>query len=78
MLKITCQSCKDEIIINPYLYAQTIIVEEDPSLCQRTYTARVAGDYVCPSCGAQVTEMFKCPILRSDIINLALRRETHV
>ena len=78
MLKITCQSCKDEIIINPYLHAQKIIVEENPLLCQRTYTARVTGDYVCPCCGAQTTEKFECPISRSDIIDLALRKEIHV
>lgn len=78
MLKITCQCCKNEIIINPYLYAQKIIVEENPLLCQRTYAARVTGDYVCPSCGAQTTEKFECPISISDIIDLALRREVHV
>lgn len=77
MLKIICQSCKNEIVINPYLYAQAIIVEEDPSLYQTTYTARVTGDYVCPCCGAQTTEKFECPILRSDIINLALRQNKH-
>ena len=78
MLKLTCRMCKNEIVVNPYFYAPMIKVEEDPSLCRRTYTATVTGDYVCPSCGATTTELFNCPISTSDIVDLALRREVHV
>ena len=78
MLKLTCHMCKNEIVVNPYLHGAIIQVAEDPSLCRRTYTAVVKGDYVCPSCGATTTEVFQCPISRSDIENLALRREVHV
>jgi hypothetical protein len=78
MLKLTCHMCKNEIVVNPYFHAPMIQVVEDPSLCRRTYTATVAGDYVCPNCGAATTESFKCPISTSDIANLALRREVHV
>ena len=78
MLKLTCHMCKNEIVVNPYLYAPIIKVEEDPSLYRRTYLATVTGDYVCPSCGATTTELFECPISTSDIVDLALRREVHV
>ena len=78
MIKVTCHMCKNGNVVNPFFHAPQITVEEDPSLCRRTYTAKVAGDYVCPSCGATTTEMFKCPITTSDIIELALRREVHV
>ena len=78
MLKLTCHMCKNEIVVSPYFHAPMIRVAEDPSLCRRTYTAEVAGDYVCPSCGATTTELFECPISTSDIVDLALRREVHV
>jgi hypothetical protein len=78
MLKLTCKNCKNEIVVNPYLYAPTIKVEEDPSLYRRTYTAAVKGDYICPSCGAATTELFECPISMGNIEELALRREVHV
>lgn len=78
MLKLTCRMCKNENVVNPYFYAPIIKVEEDPSLCRRTYLATVTGEYVCPSCGAITTELFECPISTSDITDLALRREVHV
>ena len=78
MIKVTCHMCKNENVVNPYFYAPMIKVEEDPSICRRTYTATVTGDYVCPSCGATTTELFECPISTSDITGLALRREVHV
>ena len=78
MIKVTCNQCKNENVVNPYFYAPIIRVIEDPSLCRRTYTANVTGDYVCPSCGATTTELFECPISTGDIVNLALRREVHV
>ena len=78
MLKLTCHMCKNENVVNPYLHAPIIRVEDDPILLRRTYTAEVKGDYVCPSCGATTTEVFKCPISMSDIEELALRREVHV
>ena len=78
MLKLTCHMCNNENVVNPFFHAPQITVEEDPSLCRRAYTATVTGDYVCPSCGATTTELFKCPISTSDITDLALRREVHV
>ena len=78
MLRLTCSNCNNEVVVSPYFHRSTIITEEDPSQCWRTYIAKVDGNFVCPQCGMMKTQTFQCPILTSDVIDLALRREVHV
>ena len=78
MLKIKCTRCDTESTVNMYFYNPEIYVREDPSLMERDYTARATGRAICPTCGTEMIEHFSCPITRSDVIDLALRREVHV
>ena len=78
MLKLPCDRCRQEVIVNPHLYDVTITVEEDPLNLERGYTARVRSEAICPHCGNHMYNYHKCPITTSDVIDLALRREVQV
>ena len=78
MLKLTCQNCKEEVVVNPRLYDAMITVAEDPLCLERGYTARVRSETICPRCGNHMYGYHKCHISTSDVVELALRREVHV
>jgi hypothetical protein len=78
MLRLTCLNCKNDVVVNPYLYEPRIITSEEFLTHERTYTAKVRGEATCPTCGNHIYETFTCPIYTKDIIDIALRRETHV
>ena len=78
MLRLTCDHCKEEVVVNPHLYDATITVEEEPLYLERGYTARVRSETICPHCGHHMYNYHTCHISTSDIIDLALRREVHV
>ena len=77
MLKITCDRCKEEVVINPHLYDATIRIEDEPIYQTRSYVAVVRSEAICPRCGNHLYNYHKCPVSTSDIIDLALRREIH-
>lgn len=78
MLKLTCDRCKQEVVVNPHLYDASIVVTDEPLYQTRGYTASVRSETICPHCGHHMYNYHKCPITTSDIIDLALRREVHV
>lgn len=78
MLRLTCLNCKSDVVVNPYLYEPRIITSEEFLTHEKTYTAKVRGEATCPACGNHIYETFTSPIYIKDIIDLALRKETHV
>lgn len=78
MLKLTCDRCKEEVVVNPHLYDADITREDEPLYQTRCFTARVRSEAICPYCGQHLYNYHKCPISTSDIVDLALRREVYV
>ena len=78
MLKLTCDRCKQEVIVNPHFYDADITKTGEPLYQTRSFTAVVRSESICPHCGHHLDNYHKCPISTSDIIDLALRREQHV
>ena len=78
MLKIDCDTCKEEVIVNMHMSQATINFQRDGFNDRILWTARVKGRAICPRCGAEIDKRFESEIYPSDIIDLALRRERHV
>ena len=78
MLKLTCNRCKQEVVVNPHLYDASIFVKEEPRYQTHSFNATVRSEAMCPHCGNHMYNFHKCPISTSDIVELALRREVHV
>ena len=74
MLKVTCDHCKQEVVVPLYFYDVRILVVDNPTNMHREYTASALGKAICPCCGNEIREQCKCPITLSDIENLATRR----
>lgn len=79
MIRVTCSHCKEEVALPFYFYDARIIVQDTPfsTTAGKDYTASALGRATCPECGEDIREQFTCPITRSDIIELATRREIH-
>jgi hypothetical protein len=77
MLKITCDECKQEVVINPHYYDAKITMTDEPIYQTRSFTAVVRSESICPKCGCHLYKYHECPISTSNIIDLALRREIH-
>ena len=78
MLKIDCDTCKEEVIVNMHMSRPTIVFWRDGFNDRISWTARVKGRAICPKCGAEIEKHFESEIYPSDIIDLALRKERHV
>lgn len=77
MIKVTCNKCKEEVVVPLYFYDVRILVDENPIDMRRGYTASAWGKAICPQCGNDIDEQCRCPIFDDDIINLATRRYNH-
>lgn len=77
MIKVKCSHCKKEAMLPLYFYDIRIIVQDVPFSTDsgKDYTASALGRATCPNCGEDIREHFTCPITRSDILELATRRE---
>ena len=78
MLKITCDTCKETVVVNMYTSHPTINFCKDVFNLNLVYSAKAKGRAICPKCGAEIVKHFESEITASDIIDLALRREIHV
>ena len=78
MLKIDCDTCKEEVIVNMYMSQPTINFHRDGLHDIISWSARVTGRAICPKCGAEIEKRFESEIYPSDVTDLALRRERHV
>lgn len=78
MLRITCNTCKEEVTVNMHLSNPTINFQRDGFNDRIMYTARVKGRSICPNCGAEIEQRFESEIYPSDVIDLALRREHQI
>lgn len=78
MLKIECNTCKEEVIVNMHMSRPTINFHRDGFNDRIAWSARVTGRAICPKCGAEIEKQFESEIGPSDVIDLALRREQHV
>ena len=78
MLKIDCNTCKEEVTVNMHMSQATINFQRDGFHDRISWTARVRGRAICPRCGAEIIKQFESEIYPSDVIDLALRREQHV
>ena len=77
MLKITCDHCKQESVVNMYFFDPIIKIEDSIGFT-KIHSARISGRTTCPNCGYDILKHFSCPISYSDIVDLALRREVHI
>ena len=78
MLKITCDACKETVVVNMYTSHPAINFYRDGIHDRLSYSAKAKGHAICPKCGAEIVKHFESEITASDIIDLALRREIHV
>ena len=78
MLRITCDTCKEEVTVNMRLSNPTINFQRDGFNDRIMYVARAKGRAICPKCGAEIEKRFESEIYPSDVIDLALRRERNV
>ena len=74
MIKVTCNHCKEEVVVPLYFYDIRILVDDDPAKMRREYIASALGKAICPHCGNEIREHCKSLITLSDIENLATRR----
>lgn len=78
MLKIDCDVCHAEVIVNMHISNPAIKFQRDGLNDRVCYTAKAEGRAICPKCGAEIIKQFESEIYPSDVINLALRGERHV
>ena len=78
MIQITCNKCKEEVVVPLYFYDVRILVEDNPMNMYREYTASAIGKAICPQCGNEIREHCRYPIFDKDIIELATRRYSQV
>jgi hypothetical protein len=78
MIKVTCNKCKEEVVVPLYFYDVRILVEDNPMNMHREYTASAVGKAICPCCGNEIREHCRSPIFDSDIKDLATRRYSKV
>ena len=78
MIKVTCNKCKEEVVVPLYFYDVRILVEDNPMNMRREYTASAIGKAICPCCGNEIREHCRNPIFNDDIIALATRRYSQV
>ena len=74
LIKVFCKSCKEEVSVPLYFYDVRIIVEDDPITRHREYIASAMGKAICPCCGKEIYEHYRCSISNNDIKDLATRR----
>lgn len=74
MIKVTCNRCKEEVVVPLYFYDVRIVVEDNPMNMNREYTASAMGKAICPCCGNEIREHCRNTIYDDDIIKLATRR----
>ena len=75
MLKIDCDICHEEVIVNMHISNPAISFQNDGFNNKISYIARAKGRAICPKCGVEIVKQFKSEIDPSDVIDLALRRE---
>ena len=78
MIQVTCNECKEEVVVPLYFYDIRILVEDNPMNMRREYTASAIGKAICPCCGNEICERCRNPIFNDDIIKLATRRYSQV
>ena len=78
MLRITCDTCKEEVTVNMHISNPAINFQRDGFNNRMMYVARAKGRAICPNCGAVIEKRFESEIYPSDVIDLALRRERNV
>jgi hypothetical protein len=74
MIKVTCNRCKEEVVVPLYFYDIRILMEDEPIYHSKEYIASAMGKAICPQCGNEIHEHCRCPIFNDDIIKLATRR----
>lgn len=77
MIQVTCNKCKEEVVVPLFFYDVRILVEDNPMTMHREYTASALGKAICPQCGNEIREHCCTPIFNDDIIKLATRRYSH-
>ena len=78
MLKIECDVCHAEVVVNMHISHPIINFQRDGFSDRICYTARAKGRAICPECGAEIIKQFESEIYPSDVVDLALRREVQV
>lgn len=78
MLRITCEACQTEVMVNMHISNPAINFQRDGFHNKISYTARAKGRAVCPKCGEIIEKQFESEIYPSDVIDLALRREQQI
>ena len=78
MLKITCDTCQENVVVNMHIANPRINYHRDGLHGRIAYEACAKGRAICPRCGADITKDFSSEITASDVIEMALRREIHV
>ena len=75
MLKIDCDTCKEEVVVNMHMSQPVINAHRDGFNDRVWWSAHAKGRAICPGCGAEIIKRFESEIYPSDVIDLALRRE---
>lgn len=78
MIKVTCNRCKEEVVVPLYFYDIRILTEDEPMYHNKEYVASAMGKAICPQCGNEIREHCRCPIFNDDIIDLATRRYSKI
>ena len=78
MLKIDCNVCHEEVVVNMYISNPSIHFHNDGFNDKIFWSAHAKGCAICPKCGTKIIKEFESEIYPSDIIDLALRKECHV
>lgn len=74
MIQVTCNKCKEEVVVPFYFYDIRILTRDEPMYRDKEYNASAIGKAICPRCGNDLREHFSCPISQDDILELATRR----
>lgn len=76
LIRVTCDKCKEEAEVSFYFYDVRVLTERIfGTVDEVEYTASAIGRSVCPHCGAEIRKQFGSTLYRSDLIELATRKE---
>lgn len=76
LIRTTCDKCKEEAEVAFYFYDARVLTQRIFGTSDEfEYTASVLGRSVCPHCGVEIREQFSSTLYKSDLIELATRKE---
>lgn len=76
LIRTTCDKCKEEAEVAFYFYDVRVLTERIFGTADGVeYTASALGRSVCPHCGAEIRKQFCSTLYRSDLVELATRKE---